>query len=302
MKTGFLITGFVVSLATVCGGQTFNETIRQELAFEKKTSNNVLMVFNVNGDVNIQGYNGDKIIIEVEKKIKGKTQARLDQGKEEIQLGVIDRADSLILYVKGVCNEFGRLVNDRRRGNRRKSNGWGYNWNNNCNGRDCDKMYDYTMDFTIKVPASVSAYASTVNDGDIDIINITGHLTVDNINGSIGLKDISGATDASSINGNVDLDYSGNPPADSRYYALNGDINANFRKGLAAQLTFKSFNGELYSSVDEITPMAVSVEKYEKGEGIHYRVNGNKYKVRQGGPLLNFETFNGDVILKEKAN
>jgi len=48
--------------------------------------------------------------------------------------------------------------------------------------------------------------------------------------------------------------------------------------------------------------MAVSVEKYEKGEGIHYRVNGNKYKVRQGGPLLNFETFNGDVILKEKAN
>jgi hypothetical protein len=52
--------------------------------------------------------------------------------------------------------------------------------------------------------------------------------------------------------------------------------------------------------VNEITPMAVQVEKYEKGEGIHYRVNGNRYKVRQGGPLLDFETFNGNVYLKEK--
>ena len=114
------------------------------------------------------------------------------------------------------------------------------------------------------------------------------------------MKNISGATSACTINGSVDLDYSGNPAGDSKYYTLNGDINANFQKGLAALLAFKSFNGEFYSSVDDITPMAVKVEKYEKGEGIHYKVNGNRYKVRQGGPLLDFETFNGDVYLKEK--
>jgi len=124
----------------------------------------------------------------------------------------------------------------------------------------------------------------------------------ENVNGSIRLKEISGATNASTINGSVDLDYFGNPPGDSKYYSLNGDINANFRKGLAAQLTFKSFNGEFYSSIDDITPMAVMVEKYDDGEGIHFKVNGNRYKVRQGGPLLDFETFNGNVYLKEKAN
>ncbi|HWA33149.1 MAG TPA: hypothetical protein VG737_03415 [Cyclobacteriaceae bacterium] len=301
MKNGILTVLFTVLTAGICAAQTFTETIKEERSFEKKAPNNAVMIFNINGDVSVEGYNGDKIIIEVEKRIKGKTEARLQQGKEEIQLGIVDRADTLILYVKGVCNEFGRNVNTRRSGNRRKSNGWGYNWND-CNGRDCEKGYDYTMNFKVKVPASANTYASTVNDGDIDVININGYLTVDNINGSISLKDISGGTNASSINGNVDLVYSGNPPADSRYYALNGDINATFRKGLAAQLTFKSFNGEFYSSVEEITPMAVSVEKYEKGEGIHYRVNGNKYKVRQGGPLLDFETFNGDVILKEKTN
>ena len=158
------------------------------------------------------------------------------------------------------------------------------------------------MDFKIKVPSSINAYASAVNDGEVVVTNVKGRVSATNINGGIKLMEIAGATYASSINGDVDLEYSGNPPSDSKYYALNGDINATFRKGLAAQLTFKSFNGEFYSTLNDITPMAVSVEKYEKGEGIHYKVNGNRYKVRQGGPLLDFETFNGDVILKEKTN
>jgi DUF4097 and DUF4098 domain-containing protein YvlB len=149
------------------------------------------------------------------------------------------------------------------------------------------------------VPSTVNVLASTVNEGDVDVINMNSKLMAENINGDIRLKNISGITHASTINGSVDIDYSGNPSGDSRYYSLNGDINANFKKGLGAQLTFKSFNGDFYSSVNEITPMAVTVEKYAKGEGIQYRVNGNRYKVRQGGPLLDFETFNGDVYLRE---
>ena len=298
MKTGILITILTGTLTQACA-QTFTDKITRELSFEKKGTNNTLMIFNINGDVKVEGYTGDKVIIEVTKKINGKTQARLDKGKEEIQLGVLDRADTLLVYVAGVCNEFGRIKNKRDHW-QSKWNGWGYNWNDCGSGSHrCDKDYDYKMDFTIKVPSAISVFASTVNDGDVDITNISGYLLVDNINGSIRLKNISGATNASTINGSVDLDYSSNPPGDSRYYSLNGDINANFVKGLGAQLTFKSFNGDFYSSLDDISPMAVVVEKYAKGDGIRYRVNGNRYKVRQGGPLLDFETFNGNVYLKE---
>ena len=292
---------FAIAFASAAWAQTFTETIKKELAFEKKADSNLLMVFNLNGDVTIEGYDGDKIIVEVEKRIKGKTEARLEKGKSQVQLGVIDRADTLILYVQGICHDFGKNVNDRRNGDRKRSGGWNYNWNN-CNGRNCDPEFDYTMDFKIKVPSSINAYASAVNDGEVVVTNVKGRVSATNINGGIKLMEIAGATYASSINGDVDLEYSGKPPSDSKYYALNGDINATFRKGLAAQLTFKSFNGEFYSTLNDITPMAVSVEKYEKGEGIHYKVNGNRYKVRQGGPLLDFETFNGDVILKEKTN
>ena len=297
MKIKFLVT-LLWAMALHGVAQTFNEKITKEIAFEKKGSNTI-MIFNINGDVKVEGYSGDKVLIEVSKHINAKTEARLEKGKQEIQLGIVDRADTLLVYVQGICNEFGRIK--RKKNNwQGKWNGWGYNWND-CRGGDCNnKEYDYQMDFTIKVPSSVSVLASTVNDGDVEVTGINGYVLADNVNGSIRLKNISGATNASTINGTVDLDYSSNPSGDSRYYSLNGDINANFKKGLAAQLTFKSFNGDFYSSLEDISPMAVVVEKYNKGEGIQYKVNGNRYKVRQGGPLLDFETFNGDVFLREK--
>ncbi len=297
MKTGILVS--VLSLMTLPGvSQIFNEKITKEVSFEKK-GNNTLMIFNINGDVKVEGYSGDKILIEVSKNINAKTDARLETGKQEIQLGILDRADTILVYVKGICNEFGKIRNKKNNW-QSKWNGWGYNWND-CRGGDCnEKGYDYKMNFTIKVPASVNILASTVNGGDIEVKDMNGYVLADNVNGSIRLINISGATHASTINGSVDLDYSSNPSGDSKYYSLNGDINANFIKGLAAQLTFKSFNGDFYSSINDISPMAVVVEKYNKGEGIHYKVNGNRYKVRQGGPLLDFETFNGDVFLREK--
>jgi hypothetical protein len=299
-----LIFGFLATtLVTSSAGQTATETITRELTFEKKSAVNALLIFNMNGNVTVTGYEGDKVMVEVKKKITAKTEQRLVEGKEEIQLGIIDRADSLFLYVKGTCNPFGQIR--KGKGNwSRKFGGWGYNWDN---GRhrddDCRERYNYTMEFNVKIPASLNLVASTVNGGDVEVTGVSGQVNADNINGSIRLSSISGATRASTINGSLNLDYSGNPPADSRFYSLNGDIHANFRKGLGAQLTFKSFNGDLYSSVPDITPMAVTLEKTDKGgEGIRFRVDGNRYKIRQGGPLLDFETFNGDVFVKEKEN
>lgn len=298
-----MIFGFIAStLVTSAVGQSATETITREFVFEKKGAANALLVFNVNGSVTVTGYEGDKVLVEVKKTIKAKTEQRLAEGKEEIQLGIMDRADSIFLYVKGTCNPFGQ--SSRKRGNwHRKFGGWGYNWDNGHGDRDCRERYDYTMEFTIKIPASLNLVASTINSGDVEVTGVSGQVVADNINGSIRLSNISGATRASTINGTLNLDYSGNPKSDSRFYSLNGDIHANFRKGLAAQLAFKSFNGDLYSSVPDITPMAVTLEKTDKGgEGIRFRLDGNRYKIRQGGPLLDFETFNGDVFVKEKEN
>ena len=42
------------------------------------------------------------------------------------------------------------------------------------------------------------------------------------------------------------------------------------------------------------------MEKVPTGKGFHLKVGGSRYKIRQGGALLHFETFNGDAIVKER--
>jgi len=278
--------------------QQFNETIKKELAFEKKSDKNALMVANINGSIKVEGYDGDKIMVEVNKEIMAKTNDRLEKGKNEIQLGVIDLADTLILYVKGSCSDFGRR-NQRYHRNERAGKGWNYNWSGWGNDKDCKEEYRYLMNFTVKVPYGIHLALSTINDGDITVEKVSGGLYADNINGSIKLTEISGATNVSSINGDIDLEYNRNPSLPCRYYALNGDINIHVKKGLGASVSFESFNGNFYTNVETIESLPVEIEKKPRKNGVEYKINGNRYKVGSGGVYLDIETFNGDAYLKE---
>lgn len=290
----FLLTAFVTTFAQA---QQFSEKINKELTFEKKSADNAVMIANINGHIKVSGYDGDKIILEVTKSIDAKTDARLEKAKQEIELGVIDRADTIIFYVKDGCNTFGRRT-ERNKRDRWAKKGWGYNWDNN---NRCNLTYDYKMDFVVKVPAGVHIAASTINEGDIVIENVKGSVDADNINGSIKLTNLMREAEASTINGDVDIDYTLNPSKDCRFYTLNGDINALFQKGLSASLGFESFNGSFYTNIDGLEPLPVKVEKSTKGEGIKFKLNGNRYQVGKGGEAyLDFETFNGNVYLKEK--
>jgi hypothetical protein len=296
IKTFFLC----LLVSSIAQAQQFSEKINKEFTFEKKSADNAIMIANINGSVKVSGYDGDKIILEVTRTISAKTDARLEKGKQELNLGVIDRADTLIFFVEEGCNTFGRKIN-RKNNNGWFKNGWGYNWD--CNGRDCRAEYDHRMEFTLKVPSSVHLMVSTINDGDITVENVKGTVDADNINGSIRLTNLVREADASTINGDVDIEYTTNPSKDCRFYSLNGDINANFKKGLVASLSFESFNGNFYTNIENIEALPLKVEKSEKGEGVKYKVQGNRYQVGgSGGAYLDFETFNGNVYLKEKSN
>ena len=302
MKTKLII---IVSLVAIqfSNAQTFTDKITKEYSFEKKSADNALMIANINGDVKVTGYEGDKVIVEVTRTIRAKTNERLEQGKTELTLGSIDRADTLLFFVKGSCNEFGRNTRNKKiDGDWGSHAGWGYEWNSNGRGRGCNPPYDYTLDFIVKVPTSVNLMLSTINDGDVTVENTKGALKVENVNGSIKLSKISREATATTVNGDVDIEYVTNPAKDCRFYSLNGDINAWFQKGLAANMSFESFNGDFFTNVDRLESLPVMVEKEQRSEGTKYKVKGNRFKIGNGGVFLDFETFNGDVYLKEKTN
>jgi len=269
--------------------QSFTDKIVRELSFEKQSSSNTLIVANINGSIKVEGYSGSKILIEVERTVHAKTSARLEQGRTEVQLLHINRIDSLIVYASNGCNKF----------NYHKKNGkreWSYGWDDS----NCDPSYDYVMNFSIKVPFGINVEVSTVNEGNVSIENVQGAVKANNVNGSIRLTALKGATKAHTINGNVDLDYASNPVEDCKYYTLNGDINAWFKKGLTANMSFKSFNGEFFTNVSQLESLPATIEKEHRNDGVKYKVNNSRYKISNGGANLDFETFNGNVILKER--
>lgn len=294
MKRLILLTLLIV-LINRATAQTFSEVVKKEFAFEKVGTEKTVFVSNITGNIRVQGYDGSNVLLEVTRKVTAKTEIRLEQGKKEIQLGVINRADTLIFYMADGCHAFGKSNNKQLR-NFGSRHPWGYNWEGNHN---CHPPYDYKLDFVLKVPYSVNLVLSTVNQGDIVVENIMGALMVNTINGSIKLTNISSEATASTINGNVDIEYSKNPDKACRFYTLNGDINARFQKGLKATMSFKSFQGEFFTNVPEIESLPVQVVKVDGAQGSRYSVNGNRFKIGSGGALLDFETFNGNVYLKE---
>ncbi len=294
MKTIILIIATL--LQSTVFSQSFTEKITKELSFEKKGVDNALMIANINGSIKVTGYDGDKVLLEVTRTIKAKTPERLEKGKAQIKLGIIDRADTLILYTDGLCSHFGKT--SKRNGDWGHRNGWGYDWSDR--EEDCKELCDYSFDYVIKVPMSVNLLMSTVNDGDLEVENLKGSIVANNVNGGIKLSNISREASASTINGNVDITYTKNPDKACRFYTLNGDINAWFQKGLSANMSFESFNGELFTNVPHLESLPVVVEKKETEKGTKFKVNGNRFKVGDGGVVLDFETFNGDVYVKEK--
>ena len=296
MKTKLLMLSLLACQAVFA--QQFSEKITKEFTFEKPSADNALMIANINGDVKVVGYEGSKIQVEVTRSIYAKTDARLEKGKQELKLGVMDRADTIILYVQEGCDNF--RYQKKGKDGRWNKYGWSYDWN--CRDRDCRPEYDYQMDFTVKVPFGVHLMVSTVNDGDVVVENVKGVIDASNVNGSIRLSNLVREAQASTINGDLDVTYVSNPSKDCRFYSLNGDINALFPKGLGASVSFESFNGNFYTNIDQMEALPVKVVKMDKeGDGVKYKVNGNRYQVGKGGTaFLDFETFNGNVYLKEK--
>jgi hypothetical protein len=268
--------------------QKSTETIKEEVQFNTSSKENVFYVDNMHGAIEVEGYNGKTIVIEVTKTITGKTAEIVAKGKREINLKVQRRGNKIYAYSDSPYTFF-----DLESGE--------YSHRENWNSRRSRRKYEYSLDFKIKVPKNVSIDVSTVNDGDIYVQNMHGvTLSANNVNGAITLKNVSGATDVNALNKDINIVYTENPTSESWYRSLNGDINIKFKEMLNANVSHRTMNGGFYTSyaVSNLAPKIVK-EKLRKSKGVKYRVRSKgQFKIGNGGVQLNFDQLNGDTIVK----
>jgi hypothetical protein len=280
-----VLAGLVIACAqSVAQSQEANEHIKKEFPVANAGAS-VLVIYNINGRINVEGSAGDKVFFDVDKRITADDRQDLEKGKQEFKLVFEQKGDTLMAYIAEPFDS---------RPNR-----------NNWRDRDDRRIhYDFTLDFTVKIPRAMNVNVSTVNRGDISVKDVAGAMRVRNVNGAIALTNARGATDVHTINGNVDANYLASPPDKSSYYTLNGNIRVSYPANLSAEMQFKTFQGEFYTDFPEAETLPAHVVKNQerKGDKTVYKLNKTTaIRVGTGGKTLRFETFNGNVYIKKQS-
>jgi len=164
-------------------------------------------------------------------------------------------------------------------------------------------MSQRLKEIIIKVPqGSTKIKLSTLQEGEIDIKDISGEIEISNINGGISATGISGSLVANTINGDVVVKFkSVDPKAPMAFTSLNGKIDVLFPADIKANVKLKSDRGEMFSdfdiAVDKTQP------KVEKSSEDHYysvKIEDWVYgKLNGGGPEMMMKTMMGNIYIRK---
>lgn len=285
-----VIIALLMGMGLLCpipkaNAKEFKEHVSKEFVVSANTSRSILFIYNISGFIKVEGYAGNKILLEVDKTITADDDKSFETGKNEFKLAFDQKSDTVMAYI---AEPF-----DSRP--RRK-------WQYNDHRRDID--YDYLVNFTVKVPYGTNLHISTVNEGIITVENVSGSLHINNVNEGISVKNAKGTTYAHTVNGDVSVNYLSNPPEASSYHTINGNIRVSYLPGFSADLTFKSMHGDLYTDFTEaelLPPFTTKVQDRKGGQMVYKLNTITTVRFGKGGKTFKFETLNGNVYIKKQS-
>ena len=156
---------------------------------------------------------------------------------------------------------------------------------------------------TIKIPqGSTQIRLGTVQDGDIEVKDVSGEIEISNVNGSISATGISGSVVANTVNGEIVVKFkSVDAKAPMAFTSLNGKVDVVFPADVKANVKLKSERGEMFSdfdiAVDKTQP------KVEKSTEEHYysvKIEDWVYgKINGGGPEMMMKTMQGNIYIRK---
>ena len=236
-----------------------------------------LLVDNMDGEINVVGYDGDTIELVAHKEIKAESDEKIGEAKKDVTLEIKEEKDKVILYVDAPW----------RNGDGMNYRGWHY------------YGYNVTYDFDLKVPRKTSLYLKTINHGKVLVENVEGNFEVNNVNGGIEMANINGPALVRTVNGPIKVAFTKNPGSECSFKTINGKIEVVLHDGLNADVRLKTFNGKVFTDFDYAAlPRENAIVEERKGMR-HILRRGDSYSVRigKGGPEFSFDTLNGSIYV-----
>ncbi|MCH8874852.1 hypothetical protein IH824_19170 [candidate division KSB1 bacterium] len=270
----------LLSLTSFASPKEVKEKIEKTLKFSNPSGEKEVIVDNINGSIEVEGYDGKEVQLVVNKTIFARSQERIDLARKKIRLEITEEDNTIELYVDAPY---------RRRDGSMNHRGWRHDG------------YDVTFDFKLKVPRDANVYLKTINQGSIEVRGVSGDYDLHNINGRIDASGLSGSGRIYALNGGVTVDFEQNPKKDCYFGSLNGEIEVTFLAGLEADFRFKTFNGDVYTDFDisYLSPRQATTKR-RKGKYVYKADKAFGARVGQGGPEIEFDGFNGDIYVNKK--
>ncbi len=290
MKTLLLITSLIFTVSCQAGSNwkfKDHETIQTSYQFKQQTNENTLYVHNINGFVEIEGYDGDTVQVDIDKTLLAKSEKNLQVAKKEAWFKVVNENNEIHMFMK---TPYSKLE--------LKEGKLHFQENNNT------QKYQYKMNYKIKVPRHTNLNILAVNDGYININNIQAQLIyAKNINGEIELNKVSGEMEIMTVNGDIALTYLDENIQNGRFKSVNGTFNIHFTKKPDLEISYKTLNGHLYTAFDPTDVSSVVQQQYKgKKHGIKYKVKRKKVvTIGNGTHKFYFKTINGDINIAKKV-
>lgn len=230
----------------------------------------------INGSIHVIGYSGKDVVIDI---VTSQKRGRRDDND--------DRPDRTANGMKRIGTNSPLDVSAEERNN-----------TVNVNANTARQ----TVDLTIKVPQRFSLKISTINNGTIEVENVSGTLEATNVNGYIHLTNISGSAVANTVNGNLIATFksidSGTPMA---FSTLNGNVDVTFPASVKANSKLKSDRGDIYSDFDiDVDKNQPKATRTSQSGMYQVKIEDWVYgKINGGGPEVMMKNMNGNIYIRK---
>jgi hypothetical protein len=276
MKTLFLSMALLPLVATAQMKLKHTDTVQRTFPAPKTVG-----VDNVFGSIHVIGYNGQQVQLTAVRTDEADTQEMLDRAAKEITLKSEEKDGELQIYPDGPFRDSHSPFERRR-----------YH----------EPEYRFSFEITVRVPYAMNLDLRNVNKGGITVEGVHGHFDVGEVNGSVTMKDMGGEGDVHSVNGPVQVGFSSNPTGACKFRTVNGAVDVELKPGLSADLEYKTLHGGIYTDFDlSGAPNTVAGKVEQQNGKFVYRSHGfSTSRVGGGGPILSFETINGEIRIHKK--
>lgn len=236
------------------------------------------IVDNVTGNIEVTATSGNTVEVDIDRTLSADSQDRMSLAKKEISLAETREGGLVRLLVDGPfrCHCGDNSVNFRG-----------------------EPLYRFEYDFKVRVPKNIALELRTVNKSHIFVEGTSGDFKISNVNGGIEMRDVAGAGYVRTVNGPVKVTFSRNPTGATSFKSVNGTLDISFQPSLNADVRMKTMNGGLFTDFPVTTlPVAAMQPEQRNGKFVWKSNRMTGVRIGRGGAELNFETLNGDVLIK----